>query len=324
MLARPAVGAADAEGDAGAFQTAMDVEAGHHQFALLQQMAIDRVIEPVLGFAEEAGETRAIGLATLFLLRVDEVHATILHEVATDGVDGEVDAILRAVVAHTAYPFVVAGAVAAEALAAKVHVLYLPAGEGWRDVYLGKHRREVDALVTGRDVAEEGPPLVERPLRLARHVQIDVLVALTPVLRQALHDARHSLGEDVEDDVRPPSDDAPHLRAPPVGLFQKRVRSHVHPQRIARRYLVPALARHFQRLAEHLGAHNLRARLRHVVRLVEHEHVAELAALALASASMPRVPGFRVGHRCLLVFVEHRLWDRLAALEAVVVLGNLA
>ena len=60
-------------------------------------------------------------------------------EVGADGVDGEVDAILRAVVAHTAYPFVVAGTVAAEALAAKVHVLYLPAGKGWRDVFCSVH-----------------------------------------------------------------------------------------------------------------------------------------------------------------------------------------
>ena len=29
-------------------------------------------------------------------------------------------------------------------------------------------------------------------------------------------------------------------------------------------------------------------------------------------------------HRCLLVFVEHRLWDGLAALEAVIVFSNLA
>ena len=61
-----------------------------------------------------------------------------------------------------------------------------------------------------------------------------------------------------------------------------------------------------------------------MVCLVEHEHVAELAALAVSPASMPRVPGLRVGHRCLLVFVEHRLWDGLAALEAVIVFSNLA
>ena len=56
LLARPAVGAADAEGDAGAFQAAVDVEAGHHQFALLQQMAVHGVMEPVLGFAEESAQ----------------------------------------------------------------------------------------------------------------------------------------------------------------------------------------------------------------------------------------------------------------------------
>ena len=54
--------------------------------------------------------------------------------------------------------------------------------------------------------------------------------------------------------------------------------------------------------AEHFGAHNLRARLRHVVRLVKHEHVAELAALAVSPASMPRVPGLRVGHIAKLEF----------------------
>jgi len=56
LFARPAVGAADAEGDAGTFQAAVDVEAGHHQLALFQQMAVHGVIEPVLGFAEEAAQ----------------------------------------------------------------------------------------------------------------------------------------------------------------------------------------------------------------------------------------------------------------------------
>ena len=54
LLARPAVGTADTRGGAGTFQAAVDVKAGHHQFAFLQQMAIDRVIEFVLGFAEES------------------------------------------------------------------------------------------------------------------------------------------------------------------------------------------------------------------------------------------------------------------------------
>ena len=56
LLARPAVGTADTRGDAGAFQAAVDVEAGHHQLALLQQMAVHGVIEPVLGFAEESAQ----------------------------------------------------------------------------------------------------------------------------------------------------------------------------------------------------------------------------------------------------------------------------
>ena len=45
------------------------------------------------------------------------MHPSVFDEMRADGVDGEVDAILRAVVAHTAYPLVVAGTVAAEALA---------------------------------------------------------------------------------------------------------------------------------------------------------------------------------------------------------------
>lgn len=56
LLARPAVGTADAERDAGTFKAAVDVEAGHHQLALLQQMAVHGVIEPVLGFAEESAQ----------------------------------------------------------------------------------------------------------------------------------------------------------------------------------------------------------------------------------------------------------------------------
>jgi hypothetical protein len=34
----------------------MDVEAGNHQFALLQQMTVNGVIELILGFAEEAAQ----------------------------------------------------------------------------------------------------------------------------------------------------------------------------------------------------------------------------------------------------------------------------
>ena len=56
LLARPAVGTADAERGAGTFQAAMDVEAGNHQFALLQQMTVNGVIELILGFAEESAQ----------------------------------------------------------------------------------------------------------------------------------------------------------------------------------------------------------------------------------------------------------------------------
>lgn len=50
-------------------------------------------------------------------------------------------------------------------------------------------------------------------------LQTVIAHALDPVVGQALGDAWHTLGEDVEDDVRPFSDDAPHLRAPLVCLF---------------------------------------------------------------------------------------------------------
>ena len=160
-------------------------------------------------------------------------------------------------VADLPHPLVVARTVATEALAAEADVLNLSTGERGGDVDCLQHRGKVQPFVSRRDVAEDGPPLVECPLALASDVQGHVLISFAPVAGQTFGYPNHAFGEDVEDNIGTLADDVPHLLAPLVSLLDEGVGSHVDTQTIAARNLVVALTVALQRTAKTFQPHNL-------------------------------------------------------------------
>lgn len=145
-----------------------------------------------------------------------------------------------------------------------------------------------NTFVLEGQIPEQWQSDVGHSLILTGYVEPDILPAFAEVPRQAGSHPFRPLGQKIKDDIRPLPHDFPGLVPPFVSLFQEKVRSHAHPDKLAALYLITTIAVFLQGIGKILRAINEGAVLPSL--LIQRIHIAVGTAGADFLAAMPWIP----------------------------------
>lgn len=229
-----------------------------------------------------------VGLAEL-VAALHAVESAILDELSPRLVKAEGDVALHALLSEREDPPIVAGPRLHARLAAHAHLLDRSV-EVWEEIYSLKHRRDDDALVLDGQGFENGQPIVGHGLVLDGAAHQHIVVALAPVVGEALHEAVDALGEEIEPEVAPFTHHLPALAAPRVGILEQEVGGEAGEDHHAALELPRLVATAFQREIEVGGLACQAACHRAAIHLILAIDVAILAARAHLGTTVPRVP----------------------------------
>ena len=217
------------------------------------------------------------------------VHLTVLDKTGAGLVETERDVLFDTLAAEVEYPVVVAGACLAARFAPCAHLLD-GVVEVLQQVDALYQRRGDNGLVFDGQLPEDGQAVVGHGLVFDGAAHQHVVVAVTPVGRDALHEAVYAFGEEVEPQVGTLSHHGPALGTPGVGILQQEVGGEAGEDHAAGGYLVALVATAFEGEVEGCGlAGNIAAYLA-AVHLVLPINIAVFAAGTYLGAAVPRVP----------------------------------
>lgn len=253
-------------------------------------------------------QTRKERLPALDALRWYVVGLALLNEHRTGLYEVECHLIFQALFAQAFHPFIVARTRPVVVLTSTQHFLYLTCPQILLCFYWSDERSRHKTLVLGRNVKQQGQSLVCSPLVLAGHVEHHVLIAIAPVVGQTLTNAAGSFGEQAEGHVRSLPDDAPSLRAPPVGFLQEEVGGESDVERHSCRYLISAGTVLLHRECKVLRAED--AGGVDTTLSVEEVHVAVLTALAHLVATVPGIPDDHIMQVLIVQFYHEIFLDK--------------
>lgn len=195
----------------------------------------------------------------MLVAAADVVLAAVFDELRTGLVEAERHARMDALLAQGQDPVEVQGAGVAAGLAAAGDLL--DAGtQVVGDVYALDHWGDDDGFVLDGQRREDRQPLVGHGLVLDGAADYHIVVAVSPVVRDALQETVDPLGEEVETAVTALADHRPAVGPPRVGVLQQEVGGETGEDEAPRRDFVAlvALALHgeveSQRLAGDLTA----------------------------------------------------------------------
>ena len=186
-------------------------------------------------------------------------------------------------------PIEIAGAGTIVVFAAADDLLDLPGGKVLPDAHRPDEGCAHNALVLEGQVEQNGNALIGAALILTGDIEKDVVPAAAPVRRQTLPHPLRPFGEQKKHHIAALTHDVPRFRPPRVGLFQKEIGRHAHPDLFAALDLVMPGAVFLERIGKAVfGLVDLGPVL--VPHPVEKIHIAVLAALAALDAAVPRIP----------------------------------
>ena len=209
------------------------------------------------------------------------------HGAGLDKAEGHVG--IHAFLPERLDPIEIAGAGTIVVFAAADDLLDLPGGKVLPDAYWPDEGRAHNALVLERQFQQKRDALIGTALVLAGDIEKDVVPAAAPVRRQTLPHPLGALGQQEKHHIAALTHDVPRFRPPRVGLFQKEIGRHAHPDLFAALDLVMPGAVFLERIGKAVfGLVDLGPVL--VPHPVEKIHVAVLAALAALDAAVPWIP----------------------------------
>ena len=149
-------------------------------------------------------------------------HFAVLDEVGSGLMETERNVGVDALLPEVQHPTVVARAGAGARFSANGDLLDAVV-QIRSDVDGANERRYDDAFVLDRQRLKDGQPIVGHLLVLHRAADDDVVVAVAPILRDALQEAVDTFGEEVEMEVAPDTHHLPALGPPRVCVLQEEV-----------------------------------------------------------------------------------------------------
>ena len=127
------------------------------------------------------------------------------------------------------------------------------------------------------------------PFLFGGYADGNVLPPFAPICRQTFFYTARPLGKQKKSDIAALSDDVPDFISPYVGFFQKKVAGHAHAQLGSAFYFIVPVTVFFQRQVKIVFYPVYHAAVL-VPHFVQEKHVAIFTALAVLSASVPRIP----------------------------------
>ena len=196
------------------------------------------------------------GLLSLFLLAVQAIVSAVFNKMRTYFDEGKGYIGILALFMQSQYPIIVARPCSFIILTAADNLLDKALLQIWLQTYGTKQRGTHRTLVLEGQIPKQRQSSIGHSLILAGDIEPDILPAAAKVPRQISSHPLRPLGQKVENDIRPLPHDFPGLIPPLIRLFQKKVRSHAHADKLTALYLITAIAVFLQRVGKILRAIN--------------------------------------------------------------------
>ena len=239
-----------------------------------------------LAFEVHAG---LVGHPALQLLAGQVVAFTVFDEHSAGLDKAECYVGIHAFLTERFDPIKIAGAGTIVVFAAADDLLDLPGGQILPDAHRPDEGRAHNTLVLEGQAEQNRNALVGTALIFTGDVEKDVVPSAAPVRRQALSYPLRPLGEQKKHHIAALAHDVPRFRPPRVGLFQKEIGRHAHPDLLAALNFVVSGAVFLERVGKaifrfvDLGP----ILIPHPVKKI---HITVLAALAALDAAVPWIP----------------------------------
>ena len=196
------------------------------------------------------------GLFRLLLLAAQAIVLAIFNEMRTYFDEGKGYIGILALFMQSQYPIIVARPCSFIILTAADNLLDKALLQIWLQAYGTNQGSTHHTFVLEGQIPKQRQSSIGHSLILAGDIEPDILPAAAKVLGQTVSHPLRPLGQKIENDIRPLPHDFPGLVPPLIRLFQKKVRSHAHADKLTALYLITAIAVFLQRVGKILRALN--------------------------------------------------------------------
>ena len=195
-------------------------------------------------------------LLSLFLLAVQAIVPAVFNKMRTYFDEGKGYIGILALFMQSQYPIIVASPCSFIILTAADNLLDKALLQIWLQTYGTNQGSTHHTFVLEGQIPKQRQSSIGHSLILAGDIEPDILPASAKVLGQTVSHPLRPLGQKIENDIRPLPHDFPGLVPPLIRLFQEKVRSHAHADKLTALYLITAIAVFLQRVGKILRAIN--------------------------------------------------------------------